>query len=171
MKDALAIHRWLLAHQVHHEILRLPRSLSVADDLPEVLGVSPENCLRVTVFAATYPFGGEPVALIGSAAGTTEPAAVAAILGARDVRPAPAHLVNAATDYAADLVCPLLLPEELTVLLDQRMIDALRPRDPVYSPTGERCTALLMAAHDLFALVAGKAVELRAPPAPRPRRA
>ena len=117
MKDALAIHRWLLAHQVHHEILRLPRSLSAADDLPEILGVPPENCLRVTVFEATYPFGSEPVALIGSVAAPTRPALIAAILGARRVRPAPAFLINSVTDYAADLVCPLLLPDELTVLL------------------------------------------------------
>jgi Uncharacterized conserved protein len=162
MKDALAIHRWLLAHQVHHEILRLPRSLSAADDLPEILGVPPENCLRVTVFEATYPFGSEPVALIGSVAAPTRPALIAAILGARRVRPAPAFLINSVTDYAADLVCPLLLPDELTVLLDQRLIDSLRPDDSVYSPTGERSTALLLLAHDLFALVGGKAVELRA---------
>jgi prolyl-tRNA editing enzyme YbaK/EbsC (Cys-tRNA(Pro) deacylase) len=158
MKDALAIHRWLLAHQVHHEIL--PRSLSGADELPEVLDVAPESCVSVTVFEASYPFGSEPVAVIGSVAFPSRSAVVGAILGARKMHPAPAFLVNSATDYAAGLVCPLLLPEELTVLLDQGLIDVLKPDEGVYTPTGERCTALLLRAHDLLALARGKAIEL-----------
>jgi prolyl-tRNA editing enzyme YbaK/EbsC (Cys-tRNA(Pro) deacylase) len=161
MKDALAIHRWLLAHQIHHEILRLPRSLSDAEDLPDVLDVSPESCVCVTVFEASYPFGSEPVAVIGSVASHTRSAVVGAIIGARRMRPASAFMINSATDYAAGLVCPLLLPEELTVLIDQGLIDSLKGDDSVYTPTGERCTALLLRANDLFALASGKAMELQ----------
>lgn len=168
MKDALALHRWLLAHQVHHEILRLPRSLSGADDLPKTLGVPPETCVSVAVFEAAYTFGAEPVAVTASVAHPPDPAAVAAVLGAPEVRPAPAFLVNAATDYAAGLVCPLLLPQDLTVLLDQRLFDTLRPGDPVHTPTGERTTALRLRARDLLALLAGKPVELDRYPLIRP---
>ncbi|MEV5412087.1 YbaK/EbsC family protein [Thermopolyspora sp. NPDC052614] len=168
MKDALAIHRWLLAHQVHHEILRLPRSLSGAEDLPETLGVPPETCVSVAVFAAVYAFGTERVtehaAVVSAVAHPVTPGMVASVLGAVEVRPAPAFAVNAVTDYAAGLVCPLLLPEELTVLVDQRLFDGLKADDAVYTPTGERATALRLSARDLLAMTAGKPAELRRGP-------
>lgn len=168
MKDALAIHRWLLAHQVHHEILRLPRSLSGAEDLPEALGVPPEACVSVAVFQSVYAFGAEratePVAVVGTVSHPVEPMMVASVLGAVEVRPAPAFEVNAVTDYAAGLVSPLLLPEELTVLVDQRFSEAFRPGDTVYTPTGERATALRLRVRDLLAMTAGKSAELRRGP-------
>ncbi len=171
MKDALAIHRWLLAHQVHHEILRLPRSLSGAEDLPETLGVPPETCVSVAVFEAVYAFGTERVTEPAAAVSTVArpvapemPEMVASVLGAVEVRPAPAFAVNAVTDYAAGLVCPLLLPEGLTVLVDQRLFDTLRADDAVYTPTGERATALRLRARDLLAMTAGKPAELRRGP-------
>ncbi len=168
MKDALAIHRWLLAHQVHHEILRLPRSLSGAEDLPETLGVPPETCVSVAVFEAVYAFGTErvtePAAVVSSVARPVAPETVASVLGAVEARPAPAFAVNAVTDYAAGLVSPLLLPEELTVLVDQRLFDTLKADDAVYTPTGERATALRLKARDLLAMTAGKPAELRRGP-------
>jgi len=161
MKDALAIHRWLLAHQVHHEILRLPRSLSGAEDLPEALGVPSETCVSVAVFEAAYASGAEPVAVVAAVAHPPDPRRVAAAVGAAEVRPAPAFLVNTVTDYAAGLVCPLLLPAELTVLVDRRLAEGLDPDLAVHTATGERATALCLAARDLLALVAGERVELR----------
>ena len=55
----------------------------------------------------------------------------------------------------------LLLPAELTVLVDRRLADGLDPDLAVYTTTGERATALCLAARDLLALVAGERVELR----------
>ena len=161
MKDALAVHRWLLAHQVRHEILRLPRPLASASDLPYGLGVPPGACLAVTVFQAVTPLAEEVVAVIAAVDAPPAPGAVGAVCGARRVRPAPAFVVNAATDYAAGLVCPLLPPEHLTVLLDQRLVDSLGEADPVYTATGERHTALRIGATDLFTLADAKAVDIQ----------
>ncbi|MFD0888810.1 YbaK/EbsC family protein, partial [Streptosporangium algeriense] len=78
-------------------------------------------------------------------------------LGARRVRPASAFTVNSATDYAAGLVCPLLLPGGLTKLVDERLTHA---GDLVHTPTGERRTALLIQTERLLSLVSGKTIDL-----------
>ena len=74
MKDALAIHRWLLAHQIHHEIVRLPRPLTCSDELPLVLGVAPETCVHASVFEVWPRDGRGP----GGAAAVREPWRMAA---------------------------------------------------------------------------------------------
>ncbi|GGS80364.1 YbaK/EbsC family protein [Nonomuraea spiralis] len=164
MKDALAIHRWLLAHQVHHEIVRLPRPMTCAEELPETVSSTPGRCVVVTVFDVATRIGDEVVvAVVSTAAAPPQPGAVGGLLGVRQVRRAPAFLVNSATDYTDGLVCPLLLPESLPVLIDDRLVadDA-----PVFTATGERHTALFLRALDLLTLLRGKTVDLRAP---RPR--
>jgi prolyl-tRNA editing enzyme YbaK/EbsC (Cys-tRNA(Pro) deacylase) len=161
MKDALAIHRWLLAHQVHHEIVRLPRPITRADELPETLSAAPERCLTVTVFEVATRIGGEAVVAVASpVANPPRPGAIGGLLGVRQVRPAPAHVVNAATDYASGLVCPLLLPEALPVLIDDRLRAST---DPLFTATGERHTALSIRALDLLSILPGKMVDLHRP--------
>ncbi|TMS00393.1 hypothetical protein EJK15_01665 [Nonomuraea basaltis] len=161
MKDALAIHRWLLAHQVHHEIVRLPRPMTCAEELPETLSRAPERCLMVTVFEVATRIGREAViAVVSPVAAPPRPGAVGGLLGARQVRPAPARVVNAASDYADGLVCPLLLPESLPMLIDDRVS---MDTEPVFTATGERHTALSIRALDLLTLLPGKMVDLRGP--------
>ncbi|WP_113701897.1 YbaK/EbsC family protein [Nonomuraea lactucae] len=163
MKDALAIHRWLLAHQVHHEIVRLPRPITGADELPETISAPPERCVAVTVLEATTRIGDAVIAVVSTVAAQPRPGAVGGLLGVRKVRPATAFAVNSATDYADGLVCPLLLPVQLQVLIDDR----LQPdTEPIFTATGERHTALSLRALDLLSLLSGKTVDLRIP---RPR--
>ncbi|MEO3892090.1 YbaK/EbsC family protein [Nonomuraea sp. B5E05] len=159
MKDALAIHRWLLAHQVHHEIVRLPRPMTSAEELPKTVSAAPERCLMVTVFDVATRVGREVVIGVTSpVALPPRPGAVGGLLAARQVRYAPAHVVNAATDYADGLVCPLLLPESLPVFIDDRLrVD----EGPVFMPIGERHTALCLRAVDLLTLLPGKLADLR----------
>ncbi|MEV4167988.1 MULTISPECIES: aminoacyl-tRNA deacylase [unclassified Nonomuraea] len=158
MKDALAIHRWLLAHQVHHEIVRLPRPMTCAEELPETVSAAPERCLMVTVLEVTTRVGSEVVVGVTSPVSSPPtPGAVGGLLGARQVRPAPAHVVNTTTDYADGLVCPLLLPESLQMLIDDRLS---MDTEPIFTATGERHTALCIRALDLLAFLPGKMVDL-----------
>ena len=161
MKDALAIHRWLLAHQIHHEIVRLPRPMTGADELPEAIPTAPARCVTVTVFEVAPRVGRElVVAVVSTLDRPPQPGILGGLYGVRQAHHAPAHVVNAATDYAAGLVSPLLLPGELTVLIDDR----LRPdSDPVFTATGDRHTALALRVFDLLALMTGKTVDLRVP--------
>lgn len=160
MKDALAIHRLLLAHQIHHEIVRLPRPLTCADALPEMLGAAGETCVCVSVFEVPARGAVEPVAVVGAVATRVAPDAVGAALRAQGVRPASSFVVNAATGYPDRLVCPLLLPDDLTVLIDQRLIDCLDPDGLAHTPTGERRTALRIRPRDLLPLIPAKPVDL-----------
>ncbi|WP_283139515.1 aminoacyl-tRNA deacylase [Rhizohabitans arisaemae] len=157
MKDALAIHRWLLAHQIHHEIVRLPRPLTCADDLPEILGLLPRRCVSVTVFDD----GRILTAVLTFAKETPNTDAVAAVLGSRHLRPASPLRINLGTEYAADLVSPVLLPQAMNLLVDQRLFAAAAGAEhPVYAATGERRTALKIMAADLFGLIGARPVDL-----------
>ncbi|MCF6468210.1 hypothetical protein FAF44_07320 [Nonomuraea sp. MG754425] len=167
MKDALAIHRRLLAHQIHHEIVRLPRPMTCAEELPEAVRAAPERCLMVTVLEVTTWVGHDVVVAVATPVSSPpRPGAVGGLLRARQVRPARAHVVNATTDYAAGLVCPLLLPESLPMYIDDRL-----PTDgePIFTTTGERHTVLSLRALDLLGVLPGKMVNLRGSRPGRPR--
>ncbi|HZE32527.1 MAG TPA: YbaK/EbsC family protein [Actinoallomurus sp.] len=155
MKDALSLHRLLLERQTVHEIVRLPRGISSADELPEVLDLPPRRCLCTRLYA-------RPVECLVAAAivpAGTWPAqeVVAELLNVATVALAGDDLVNEATGYAADLVAPLMLPEEITILVDQ---DVSGVDDVVYTATGEACTALGIRTLDLFSLCAAKPVAM-----------
>ena len=154
MKDALSLHRLLLERQTTHEIVRLPRTITRADELPKVLGLPPDRCLCTRVYADD---SGRLAAVI-VAAGTWPPEAVVAeALDVAAVAPARADLVNEATEYAAELVAPLLLPDDVTVLVDEDIASA---DEVVYTATGEARTALGIRTLDLLALSPAKPVSL-----------
>jgi prolyl-tRNA editing enzyme YbaK/EbsC (Cys-tRNA(Pro) deacylase) len=151
MKDALSIHRLLLERQTTHEIVRLRRPITSADELPEVLDLPAKRCFCTRLYVHQ---GSELLTAVIVTAGCHPPtSAVASALGVHAVCPAPADLINRATDYAADLVAPLMLPEDITMLVDQR---AASVDDIVYTATGEACTALGIHTLDLFELCDAK---------------
>lgn len=173
MKDALSIHRLLLERQTAHEIVRLPRHISSADDLPEVLGLPCARCLCTRIYlpyepGRLYTAHHPLIAVIVPAGIRPAPSVVADVVGVPEIRPAPVDLVNAVTDYAADLVAPLLLPSEVTMLVDQR---TTRTDEVVYTTTGEPWTALGIHTVDLVALCEAKPTPIPctdANDAPRP---
>lgn len=151
MKDALSIHRLLLERQTTHEIVRLRRPIASADELPEVLDLPARRCLCTRLYAR---HGSEQLTAVIVTAGHRPPeSAVASALGVVSVYPASADLINRVTDYAADLVAPLLLPEDVIMLVDQQ---AANVDDIVYTATGEPCTALGIHTLDLFELCDAK---------------
>ncbi|MER6808336.1 YbaK/EbsC family protein [Spirillospora sp. NPDC000708] len=169
MKDALTLHRALLEREAVHEIVRLPIGIAHADELPKALGLPADRCLVTRVFACDDPGpddarpGRRFLTGVIVRAGDRPPAeAVRRAMGARRVGPARADLVNAVTEYAAGLVCPLLLPESMPLLIDQRLVDGPPGPGVVYTPTGEPSTALGIRRPDLAALCQAKPVDLDA---------
>lgn len=162
MKDALTIHRALLEWEAVHEIVRLPIALAHADELPKALGLPADRCLVTRVYSCDGVHGGRRflTAVIVPAGELPPLEAVRRTVGARDVRPAHADVVNAVTEYAAGLVCPLLLPDDMPVLIDQRVMDALPADDVVYTATGEASTALGIRGRTLYALSHAKPADL-----------
>ncbi|MFI0486424.1 YbaK/EbsC family protein [Actinomadura sp. 9N215] len=203
MKDALTIHRALLEREAVHEIVRLPVALAHADELPKALGLPADRCLVTCVYSCNYndsnsdgydyDYGSSGFPGRQFLTGVIVPAgerppldAVRRAVGAETVRPAHADVVNAVTEYAAGLVCPLLLPDDMPLLIDRRIID--RPvvdglptdslpadglptddvpaDDVVYTATGEASTALGIRGRTLYALCHAQPADLfRAPSA------
>src|SRR3954451_13878568 len=97
MKDALDVHRSLLAREVPHEVIRLPRVVLSADESPDALGLPAESCVPVRVYRADDQI----VAVIVRAAAPPPPGAVLASPGARTLRQSRADEVPGLTDFAA----------------------------------------------------------------------
>ncbi|MFL6138967.1 MAG: aminoacyl-tRNA deacylase [Frankiaceae bacterium] len=152
MKGALDVHRELLARDVPHEIVRLPRVVLQADEIPDALGLPSEQCLALRMYVAD----GDLVAVGVPAGRTPEPTALLAALGARSLRPAPAQQVNARTDFAAGLVCPVLLPGDVPLCIDA----AVGLHDVLYAPTGDTGTALGIRTCDLLVISGARVADL-----------
>jgi Cys-tRNA(Pro)/Cys-tRNA(Cys) deacylase len=164
MKDALAIHRMLLERETLHEIVRLPIPITNADDLPKA-GLPAGRCLATRVYSlttrTTLTTRGHRLAAVIVVAGATvgtEP--IRRALGARTIRPAGADQINSVTEFAAELVCPVLLPMSMSVLIDQWVSDRLHNDDVVYTATGESWTALGIRAADLLSASGARPVDL-----------
>jgi prolyl-tRNA editing enzyme YbaK/EbsC (Cys-tRNA(Pro) deacylase) len=130
--------------------------------LPKALGLPAKHCLATRVYLVDpAPQGERHLAAVVVTAGVkVKTESLLGPLGAKEVRPAPADMVNAATAYAAGLVAPLLLPETMPILIEQEVIDGLHVDDVVYTATGEPRTALGIRALDLYALAGAKPVDL-----------
>lgn len=161
MKGVLDIHRELLARGVAHEVVRLPRVVLAADELPEVLALPATRCLAVRLYevgdrGATGAPRWRLVAAVVPAGATPAPSALLAGSGGAVLRPAAPDLVNRETEYAASLVSPLLLPDGVDVLVDASCAgDAV-----VYVPTGESGTAVGLSFADLAAVTGARVANL-----------
>ena len=177
MRGPLDIHQFLLAHDVHHEIVRLPRSSAGSPgtvSLAQALGLPERRCVAVHPYHAPGK-SADQLALLLAPADTVvddvimgqrlaKALATKGIPGGRSaVRhdaavfvPAGAELVSRRTDYLAGHLAPLLLPPDVEVAALQSLADLATT--VVYTPTGDIGTALGLRALDL--LVLSKAIVL-----------
>ncbi|HET7530299.1 MAG TPA: YbaK/EbsC family protein [Mycobacteriales bacterium] len=158
MKDALDVHRSLLAREVPHEVVRLPRMVLSADEIPDALGLPAERCVAVRLYRADE----QTAAVIVRAGEHPHPGAVLAALKARSLRVVRPDEVNALTDFAAPLVSPVLLPESVRVLADA----CVGHVDVVYAPTGDSGTVLGITSRWLLTASRASVAELCSPTAP-----
>jgi Cys-tRNA(Pro)/Cys-tRNA(Cys) deacylase len=181
MLGPLDIHQYLLAHDIHHEIVRLPRPASSAEHLAEVLGVPPRFCLAIQPFHAMTPDGDVLVLLLSPAEAALDLDSVAVVpdrgqltralgdllretLGpTAALTTAGADLVSSHTDYLAGHLAPLLLPADVIVVATQSLVDLAA--SIIYTPTGDGGTALGIAALDLLALTRARLLPEAAPAA------
>lgn len=158
MKDALDVHRSLLAREVPHEIVRLPRLILSADEIPEASGLPPQRCVAVRLYHADD----RVIATLVRAGELPHPGAVLAAVGARSLRVAPPDVVNDVTDFAASLVSPVLLPDDVEVLADS----CVGHHEVVYTATGDGGTALGIPSRWLLTSSRARVCELCAPASP-----
>ena len=159
MLGPLDIHQYLLEHDVHHEIVRLPRPAASAEHLAEVLGVTPRRCLAIHPFHALTPDGDLLVLVLAPADEEATPEtlvlALRELLRDRlgpdaDLSVAGAALVSRRTDYIAGHLAPLLLPDDVIVVCTRGVLDLAT--SIIYTATGDGGTALGIAATDLLNL-------------------
>lgn len=166
---AADVHRALLGRDVAHEVVRLRRPVSSADDLPAALGLPAARCVAVRCYVADRPGGAAPgsgpvVAVLVHAGEVPDPVALLDALGARSVRAATAAEVNAATDCAVGLVSPAALSPDVQVLADAALADGAH--DVVYTAAAEGGVALGIRAVDLLATAGARLVPLSGRPLP-----
>jgi len=178
MKGPLDIHQYLLAHDVHHEIVRLPRNphgnqhgnqhVNGGANLAQALGLPARRCVDVHAFHALSRFGDALVLLLAPSDTIFDDTVTGQRLG-RAIAPisangaderdagagavftrAGAQLVSSRTDYLAGHVAPLLLPADVQVVALQSLADLAAT--VVYTPTGDVGTALGIRALDLLVL-------------------
>jgi len=159
MLGPLDIHQYLLEHDVHHEIVRLPRPAASAEHLAEVLGVTPRRCLAIHPFHALTADG--DVLVLVMAPADEEVSAATLVVALRELlrdqfgpdaglSVAGAALVSRRTDYIAGHLAPLLLPPDVIVVSVQGLLDLAT--SIIYTATGDGGTALGIAATDLLNL-------------------
>lgn len=158
MKDALDVHRSLLAREVPHEIVRLPRLVLSADEVADALGLPPDRVVVARIYHADEGLA----AVLVRAGELPHPGAVLAALGARAMQAATPDIINAHTDFAAALVCPVLLPDTIAVIADSCVGHA----DVVYTATGDGGTALGIPSRWLLTASGATVAELCRPGAP-----
>jgi prolyl-tRNA editing enzyme YbaK/EbsC (Cys-tRNA(Pro) deacylase) len=158
MKDALDVHRSLLAREVPHEIVRLPRLVLSADEIPGASGLPAQRCVAVRLYHADD----QVVAVLVRAGELPHPGAVLAAVGARTLRAASPDVVNEVTDFAASLVSPVLLPESVAVLADS----CVGHHDVVYTATGDGGTVLGIPSRWLLTASRARVCELCTPASP-----
>jgi prolyl-tRNA editing enzyme YbaK/EbsC (Cys-tRNA(Pro) deacylase) len=148
MKSALDIHRTLLGDGIPHDIVRLPRAVMKATELPAALGVEPGACIVVHVY--TDPAAGRLAAVLLPADRLPDDDALAAVLrddlAVTDLRPAPSRLINLGLDYVAGLASPFCLPATVPIYADA----AVGRPEVVYTAAGETRSAVGIRSRDLL---------------------
>jgi Cys-tRNA(Pro)/Cys-tRNA(Cys) deacylase len=156
MNNVLTLHRSLLENDIRHEIVRLPRAISSADQLPETLALPAHRCIAVRI----YEVDDQHAALIVAPDLIPPLPVVRQATGGRRVRAATEETVSSVTGYAAGLVAPVALPAGLPVYVDQEVADSAGDGTVVYTATGESGTALGIGLADLLACCAAKPAAL-----------
>jgi Cys-tRNA(Pro)/Cys-tRNA(Cys) deacylase len=171
MLGPLDIHQYLLEHDVHHEIVRLPRPAASAEHLAEVLGVTPRRCLAIHPIHALTPDGDLLVLVLAPA--DEQPTTSTLVFALRELlrdrlgpdaelSVAGAALVSRRTDYIAGHLAPLLLPPDVIVVSTRGVLDLAT--SIIYTATGDGGTALGIAAADLLNLSQAIVLPSDAPP-------
>jgi prolyl-tRNA editing enzyme YbaK/EbsC (Cys-tRNA(Pro) deacylase) len=102
------------------------------------------------------------IAVIVRAGELPHPGAVLAAIGAHTLRAAAPDVVNEVTDFAASLVSPVLLPDNVDVLADA----CVGHHDVVYTATGDGGTVLGIPSRWLLTASRARVSELCAPASP-----
>jgi Cys-tRNA(Pro)/Cys-tRNA(Cys) deacylase len=141
VRTSVDVHNALVERDVPHELVPVRGRLRKPDRIPAVLGLSPEEVGRVTLFEG----GGRVVAALTSIARKADANLVAAAAGFEKCREVRAARTSALTGFLSEALPPAGLPGEIRVLLDEPLAAA----EVVYFPGGEASSVLKVRGTDL----------------------
>jgi len=147
MRTAVDVHNYLVERDIAHEMVPMRGRLRDPDRAAAVLGLEPGQVGRVALLEAD----GRLVAALVQADRAADPARVAEVVGASSAEDvAPARGTDL-TEFLAEAIPPVGLPEATTVVLDE----SLAEQEVLYFPGGEATSVLKIRAEDLLAATGG----------------
>jgi prolyl-tRNA editing enzyme YbaK/EbsC (Cys-tRNA(Pro) deacylase) len=147
------VRRYLRVHGHAEDLLVFDdRSTKTCDLAAEAVGCEVGQIVKSLVFTAD----GIPVLALVAGDRRGDTAAIAELMGARDVRFADADTVRSATGYSIGGVSPFDLPEELRVLVDE----SLERFDVLFTAAGTPNSMVRFDRDALLTLVGGQVARI-----------
>ena len=148
MRNSVDVHNFLLERQVPHELVPVRGRLRTPDKIAAVLGLEPEQVGKVVVLGASKGL----VAVLLPSNREPDMRRVAVAVPTPTLRELSNDEITDATDYLAESVPPVGLPEGTRAIMD----GALAEQEVLYFAGGEASTLLKIRPEDLRQAVGAK---------------
>jgi prolyl-tRNA editing enzyme YbaK/EbsC (Cys-tRNA(Pro) deacylase) len=142
MRTSVDVHNFLTEREVAFELVPARGRLRTPERIASVLGLPPGQVGRVVVFRS----GEGPVAAVVPSGRRADARAVAAALDADRVDPTTQAVASQLTEYFAEAIPPVGLPERFRVVVDE----SLAGDEIVYFHGGEPSSLLKLRGSDLI---------------------
>ena len=148
MRTSVDVHNFLLERDVPHELVPTRGRLRSPARTAAVLGLPPEQVGRVALFESEEGL----VAALVPATRDADARAAGAAAGRSILGAVPVDRATALTEFLAEAMPPVGLPEGTAVVIDE----ALGGQEVLYFPGGEPSTMLKIRAADLVRATGGE---------------
>ena len=152
MRNSVDVHNFLLERSVPHELVPVRGRFRSADRIAAVLGLEPEQVGRVVVLSARKGL----VAVLIPSNAEPDLRRIAVAVPTPTLRELTADEVTDATDFLAEAVPPVGLPEGTRAIMDH----GLSGQEVLYFAGGEGSTLLKIRPGDLQAAVDAKVAKV-----------
>jgi Cys-tRNA(Pro)/Cys-tRNA(Cys) deacylase len=148
MRTSVDVHNFLLERDIPHELVPVRGRLREPDRMAAVLGLPPDQVGRVVVLEATKGL----VAVVLRAGAVPDLRRVAVATPSPSLTELDANRIAERTDFLAEAVPPVGLPEGTKVILER----ALAEQEVLYFAGGEPSTLLKIRPDDLVRATGAK---------------
>jgi Cys-tRNA(Pro)/Cys-tRNA(Cys) deacylase len=152
MRNSVDVHNFLLERQVPHELVPVRGRLRSPDHIAAVLGLEPEQVGKVVILGSSKGL----VAVVIPSNREPDLRRIAVAAPTPTLRELTADEVTDATDYLAESVPPVGLPEGTRAIIDAR----LTQQEVLYFAGGEASTLLKIRPGDLRGATGAKVAKV-----------
>jgi Cys-tRNA(Pro)/Cys-tRNA(Cys) deacylase len=152
MRNSVDVHNFLLERQVPHELVPVRGRLRTPDKIAAVLGLEPEQVGKVVVLGASKGL----IAVLLPSNREPDMRRVAVAAPTPTLREMTSDEITDATDYLAESVPPVGLPEGTRAIMD----GGLAEQEVLYFAGGEASTLLKIRPEDLRQAVGAKVAKV-----------